>query len=74
MKIFITVLPLSNNLISNTEDILKLNSKPRVDKNVITGGYHRMVSEKSELTTINGPHILHDDFGLKYITFFISFK
>ena len=36
MKIFITVLPVSNNLISNTEDILKLNSKPRVDKNVIT--------------------------------------
>ena len=37
-----------------------------------SGGYHRMVSEKSELTTINGPHILHDDFGLKYISFFLQ--
>jgi hypothetical protein len=33
-----------------------------------SGGYHRMVSEKSELTIINGPHILHDDFGIKTMT------
>jgi hypothetical protein len=41
-------------------------------KNCTSGGNHRMVSEKSELTIINGPHILHDDFGLKYISFFLQ--